>query len=215
MKLTKILKKKKSLTVLLFAIISAFLFDFSLTPPPCQADEYTTNINVKNPIGSDTFEETIISILDRLEVFIAGIALIMFIISGIVYIFSQGNQDRTALAKRIMTGSIIGLIIILGAKTILKEIYDIFGVVITGSTGASTAQSIKDVVQNVLEFVLSLIAMLAIISLSISGIGYMTSLGNQEAMEKNKKQIIYSIIGISIAIGSLVIIKQIASLIEG
>lgn len=52
---------------------------------------------------------------------IAGsIALLMFVIGGFIYIFSGGNESRVQTATKILTTSVIGLALILGAGVIIK-----------------------------------------------------------------------------------------------
>lgn len=206
----KMLKNKK------FYIIISIIFSFTfILSGLALAGETNTEVNIPNPITGDNFEAVVGSILDSLQLFVGGIAIIMFVIAGMIYIFSGGNQERTELAKKVMTATIIGLVIILAGRTIFKEIYDIFGDVL-GEEGNEISNSNKaiDIVENVLNFVLSLVVIIAIITLAIGGITYLTSGGNQERAESAKKQIIYSIIGITLALGSMVIVTQIVNLIE-
>ncbi len=49
-----------------------------------------------------------------------SIALLMFVIGGFLYIFSGGNQERVSRATKILTTSVIGIALILGAGVIIK-----------------------------------------------------------------------------------------------
>lgn len=54
---------------------------------------------------------------------VAGsIALLMFVIGGLMYIFSAGVESRVQTATKILTTSVIGLALILGAGVIIKFI---------------------------------------------------------------------------------------------
>jgi len=51
-----------------------------------------------------------------------SIALLMFVIGGFLYIFSGGRSERVSQATKILTSSVIGLALILGAGVIIKFI---------------------------------------------------------------------------------------------
>ena len=42
----------------------------------------------------------------------SGLALLMFVIGGFYWIFSMGNEQRVATGKKIITGSVVGILII-------------------------------------------------------------------------------------------------------
>jgi hypothetical protein len=201
----------KNFKLKLYLLISAI---FALPYLALAQKTVTTDINI-DPIGPTSFEALATSILDALSSLIAGVAMIMLVIAGIVYIFSQGEEQRVTLAKKIATGAVIGLAVTVGAKTILQEIYKVISPMITPSSDVSLAPSAFEVVTNILNLLLSVLAMIGVISLVWGGILYLTSGGNQDRAEKGKKQLIYSIIGLVIAIGSLVIIKQIQAVLGG
>lgn len=73
----------------------------------------------------------------------------------------------------------------------------------------SDAPSVASILQNVLNFLLSIIGVLAIIAVVISGLLYLTAAGNPKQIESAKKLLFYAIIGIVVALGSLVIVSQI------
>ena len=170
------------------------------------------NIEIPNWLGTDNFETVAQNIIRVLRNFVAGIAILMLIIAGIVYIFSQGDQQRTTTAKRIMTGAIVGLVIILGAETILRELYIIFAG--TGSPGPSMGTRLFTIVQRAMNLILSVLGMIGIIAFIWSAFLYLTSAGNEDQAESAKKQMKYAIFGLVIAVGSLVIIKQIHQLLS-
>jgi hypothetical protein len=174
------------------------------------------SIKIENPLAASKFggkEGVASSIIETLMNFVAGIAIIMLIISGILYIFSQGNENRTGIAKKILSGAVIGLAVVLGAKTFLKEIYIIFHKT-APDAGINAAQSAFQIVERILSLLLSITGMVGIISFIWGALIYFTSAGNEDRAAKGKKQIIYSVLGLVIAIGALVIVKQINSLLQ-
>lgn len=183
---------------------------YLLLPAPASAKSF--NINIQNPINTDDFEKVVTNVLTELRTFVAGIAIVILIIAGLVYIFSQGDDKRVTTAKRIMTGAIVGLVIILGAETILRELYIIFDK--TPSTEVSNAQRLFDIVEKTLKLLLSATGVLGIIAFVWGGFLYLTSAGNEDQAELGKRQIIYAITGIVIALSGLIIVTQIVELMK-
>ncbi|PJC23013.1 hypothetical protein COV28_02490 [candidate division WWE3 bacterium CG10_big_fil_rev_8_21_14_0_10_48_23] len=57
----------------------------------------------------------------------AGVALLFVMIGGIQYMASGGDEKSLASAKKTITYSIIGLVVILGSILIINVLRDIFG----------------------------------------------------------------------------------------
>ena len=77
----------------------------------------------------------------------------------------------------------------------------------------SDAPSLADVLLNVLDFVLSIVGIIAILSLALSGVLYIASGGDASQAEKAKRYAGASVIGLLIALGALIIVRQIGKLI--
>jgi hypothetical protein len=65
---------------------------------------------------------------------------------------------------------------------------------------------IYDIIHNIMYWLLGVFAAIAIIGFAISGIMYIISSGNDDTMKKAKQAMIYSIIGVIVALSGLVII---------
>jgi hypothetical protein len=72
-----------------------------------------------------------------------------------------------------------------------------------GSNGNIT---IEGILKNFMNWLFSIFAFLAIISFIIAGIQYFMAAGNPESAKKAKQNMVYSIIGVVVALSSLVII---------
>ncbi len=64
---------------------------------------------------------------------------------------------------------------------------------------------VQNFIQNVIQVLVTLAGLLAAGFLVVGGIGYITSSGNPEHLDRSKKTIIYAGIGLAIAIGAFVI----------
>jgi hypothetical protein len=69
------------------------------------------------------------------------------------------------------------------------------------------APHISTVLLNALQFLLSIFGYIAIISLVVSGIIYLTSGGDEEKVKLAKKSTVYSVVGIVVVLGMMVVIK--------
>lgn len=72
-----------------------------------------------------------------------------------------------------------------------------------------SAPTIQEILIRVLDFLLSIFAVLAIISAVVAGILYMKSAGSEKDLETAKRATRYVLIGILVGLGVLVIVKQI------
>jgi hypothetical protein len=79
---------------------------------------------------------------------------------------------------------------------------------VTGSI--TNAPRITYILWNVLQFLLSIVGIVAIIGLVASGIIYLTSGGDEKKVSFAKRAALASVIGIAIALGALVIISQLS-----
>ena len=77
----------------------------------------------------------------------------------------------------------------------------------------SDAPKLSGVALNVLNFLLAVFGIIAIISLTVAGIIYLTAGGSEQRIETAKKMTLYSIIGIAAALAAMVIVRQIARII--
>ncbi len=170
-------------------------------------------VDFPNPIEADSLQGLLVGFLNALRGVVVTVAIIFIVIGGILYMTSAGDEKRITQAKNCWTGAVIGLAIVLAAPAFLREVISIVG----GTNGVDTSQikgpTLLEIAQNVLNFLLSIVGIIAIISLVIGGGMYLTSAGDEGRAETGKKITQYAIVGIIIALGSLVIVKQIATLI--
>ena len=217
----KFIKNHYHLIILLF-----FIFIFGLN--------YASATELYNPIPNIDMSkppaEIAVSIIGLIIggiiQIVAGLALIFIVIGGIMYMISGASENMLTLSKSMVYNAIIGLALAAGAAVLISEVAVALGAddPLLGNTFAMSdnlrdifnrgEDSVNSIIKNIIDLLLSLLAMFGIIGIVIGSIWYMTSAGNDEKMETGKKTVIYSIIGLAIAMGSLVIVQQIANLIE-
>jgi len=166
-----------------------------------------TTIDFPNPIAPTTIQEFLQALLNNLRGIIVIISIIFIVIGALMYMMSAGNEKMITTAKSCITGALIGLAIAMAAPSFLQEILTMLGV----NQTVPGAISLQAIALNVLKFLLSIGGVIAIISLIIGGITYTTAYGDEERLDKAKKIIAYSLLGIVIAMGALVLVKQVMS----
>jgi Type IV secretion system pilin len=164
-----------------------------------------------NPIGAQTVAQVLSSTMTYLKGIAMFIALIFIIIGGVMYMLSMGDKDMMERGKKTLLYAIAGFAIVLAAPTFLNEIARILG----GSTSGISGSSLQAIALNVLNLLLSIVGLLAIIAILIGSIWMFSAGGDKERYELGKKTIKYAIVGIIIAVGALIIVQQIQSIISG
>lgn len=129
---------RRLLSVSLFASIGMFLFSAAVQAAPIVCDGYI-DAGVCFPAGTGLSSSSVESILMNfmwwILALIGMIAIIAFVISGIQYLISAGDDDMITTAKRNMTWSIVGVLVALSGWVIIQAINQFLG----GCNGISIA----------------------------------------------------------------------------
>jgi len=151
------------------------------------------------------------SVLSAMQGIIVVLGIIFIIIGALIYITSGGNESRMTLGKTAITAALIGLALGIAAPSFLKEIAGVLG---WGTIDAAivAAPTLSSLALEVLNFLLSIIGVLAIIMLVIGGLIYLTAAGDENKAETGKKIVTYAVVGVSVALAALVITTQVANL---
>jgi hypothetical protein len=75
--------------------------------------------------------------------------------------------------------------------------------------------SIFDIVTNAMLWLLALVGIIGVIGFAIAGILYLTAAGNEEQIEKAKKAMLMSIVGVIVALVGIVIMKAVQAWLGG
>lgn len=170
----------------------------------------TGDTKFDNPIGATTVEGALGKVLTAVQSIVAILAVLMIVVGGIIYITSAGDSGRVTLAKTAVTAAIIGLAIAVAAPALLKEIYTVLGGT-APNTAPAANRTLSQIIAETLKVLLSIIGTLSVIMLVVGGIMYITSAGSDRA-DMAKKTIQYAIIGLIVAILSLVIVTQVVNI---
>ena len=172
-----------------------------------------TSVNFDNPVTVNTMSDLVDAATTYLSGLVVAIAILFIVLGGIYYMMSGGDPAMTKRAYSFWTSAVIGFTIVAVSKTILKEVVNILG----GPTAVDTGTPIpvEQIIANILNLLLSLLGMICIISLTIAGSMYMTAYGDDKQITSAKSIAKYSIIGLAVALSSLVVISTVDTLITG
>jgi len=165
------------------------------------------SVTFRNPLSFSTVEGFLGSFLSALQGIIVTLALIFLVLGGVLYVISAGDEKKITTAKGAITAAMIGLAIAVAAPAFLKEIYGILGQ--SAPAAVSGGASLATILRNVLNFLLSMVGILAMIMLVVGGMMYFAAAGDEKKADTAKAIVKYSIIGIAVALASLVIVTQI------
>lgn len=75
--------------------------------------------------------------------------------------------------------------------------------------------SITDIITNIMNWLLMLVGIIGVIGFAIAGILYLTAAGDDTAIERAKNAMMYSIIGVIVAIIGVVVIQAVQGMLGG
>lgn len=186
----------------------------SCCAPVSTAPAGGSSITIPNPLKYSTVDGFVSSVMSAIQGIVVVLAILAIVIGGVMYVISAGNSGLMTSAKGAITGAMIGLAIVIAAPSFLKEVYSIVG----GKENPAELQaalSLTQIATNALEFLLSIVGIIAIIMLIIGGMAYLTSGGDSKRADVGKEIVKNSLIGIAIVMGALIIVKAIAGLLMG
>lgn len=186
------------------------------TAPVVPAAGSIGTVSFSNPLAFDTVQGATETFINAFQGIIVWLALIFLVLGGILYITSAGNSKSVEKAKGMITAAMIGLAIGIAAPSFLKEIGNVLG---WGGAqvpaSVSAAKSATEVAQGILNFLLSITGLLAMLMMVIGGLMFFAAAGDEKRAETAKNIVKYSIMGVALAVTSLIIIRTIAGLFTG
>lgn len=154
------------------------------------------------------------NIATDIAIIAAYLVLGYVIYGGYLYIFSAGDPGKAAEGKKTLTQAFIGLAIVMSANLIMGTIR---AVLIGGQFKDCTdSNCIKpnDMIENMINWFISMAGIVSVVFLIYGGIQYMTSAGDATKLEKAKKVIMYALIGLAIVALSVAITAFVSSTIR-
>lgn len=101
------------------------------------------------------------------------------------------------------------------ASTLLVAPFAVFAQFEAPQGTGLPAGSITGILTSAMNWLLTIVAILGVIGFVIAGILYLTAAGDEDQIARGKRAMIYSIVGIIVALLGLVIISAAKSLLSG
>lgn len=150
-------------------------------------------------------------IITFIKYFIGAVAVIMIIRNGMRMITMGEAEDKIALDKKNLLYSVIGLVLIIVADTVINQVF--YKIDMSRYPGTGGVEPTIDPARGVSEivgftnFIVSIVGPIAVLVMLAGGVMYMTAAGNQENMDKAKRMIFTALIGIVLMYGAFAIVS--------
>ena len=161
-----------------------------------------------NPLGFNNVESFLSQIMTVIKQIIVSLSLVFIVIGAVMYVTSGGSSGQIENAKKCITAALVGLALGVAAPSLLKELANVIGW--GGASEVAGALTLSDIAIRVLNFLLGTLGIVALIMLVIGAMLYLTSAGDEDRIEQGKEIFKYSLIGVVIAMSSMILVQQVA-----
>jgi len=161
------------------------------------------------------FDKQVEIFITFIKYMIGGYATIMIIRSAIKLVTSGGDDEETSKHKKGIMYSIAGLMLLLAGDTIVKKVFYItdwkkYSTAKGAEIAVNATEGVKQIV-GITNFIVSIVGPIAVLLFLVAGLMYATAGGEEEKMEKAKRVLVTTIVGISIIFGAFALISTIVS----
>ena len=165
-------------------------------------------VSIDNPLTSQSIADLVDRVITFLiEVFLP-IAIIMVLYAAFTFITAGGDETKVKKAKQILTWAIVGIAILLVAKSVVTIIEDFI---------PGAPQSAADVVQIFCNFswwFLELVFAVAVLAILYAAFRFITAGGDEKNVAAAKQTLMYAIIGIVVALVAFSAVDMVYSLMS-
>lgn len=207
---------KKHTKQLMYGILGLALISLSGDAIKIFGVETGTPISSPNEMIGRIFEFNTITkiVIVFFKYLIGGVAVFMVISSGL-HLMTVEDESKLGEDKKKLLYGIVGFALIIFSETIIgKILYKIDLGKYTGTSGVQPAldpgRGLAEIV-SATNYIVSFVGPLAILALIAGAIMYITAGGEEEGMNKAKRVIIASAIGIIIIYGAFAIVSTVIS----
>ena len=161
----------------------------------------------------------IANVLTDLTIVAAYLVLAFVIYGGYLYIFSSGEAGKVEKGKKTILHAFIGLGIVTLSNVALNAIR--FALLSSSATfqdchdaAGNITMCIEptSVITNAIQWIIGTAGVIALVFVVIGGIGYITSAGDSNKLQKAKNTIVYALIGLVIVAISEILVSFVAGI---
>lgn len=162
--------------------------------------------------GADIITSIVFTLIDFMKYLIGAIAVVYLVMSGFNLITAERKIDEVSeKQKEAIKYIIYGLIFIIIADELITKVFfgDYGECLASASNAAECAKVGGSLIKGIYSFILAIIATTAVFVLAISAFRLITSTGDEEVINKQKKRIGMAVIGLIIAAVAEFLVKGI------
>lgn len=115
-------REKKSLMLSAGGLFMVFVSEMVITKIFYSAEFNTETSETVVSIDQNEFVRQLVGFTNLLVTFVGPVMMFGIVAGGLLYVASFGNEERTALAKKIIMNSMIGVVIIYGAFALVSTV---------------------------------------------------------------------------------------------
>lgn len=148
------------------------------------------------------------------QTIVPPVAVLMTLIVGFMYLISQGDPRKVSAVNKTLVFTVIGIAVLLLAPAIVSLVADIFGgsFAQTSCSVQATTNIIKDTLIRIVNWMAWLMAIASVCAGLYAAFLYLTAAGRTDQIPKANRVMVFTIIGIIIAVISFSIIRLVESL---
>lgn len=154
------------------------------------------------------------NILTDITVIAAYLVLGYVIYGGYLYIMSSGEPAKIAAGKKTLVHAFIGLAIVMLAHIIVNSIRIALGADFSADcVRGQCGNNPTDMVTSAVQWVIAIAGIVSVIFIVYGGVGYITSSGDPNKLQKAKQSILYACFGLIIVALAEIITAFISNII--
>ena len=138
---------------------------------------------------------------------IFGVAVLAIVIGGIVMMTGGGGEEKTTLGKTTIKGGVGSILIVL-----FSAVFQKFLAKPTADISGKNLSETSVVIVNTINLFLGIVGALAAAGIVFAGFQHLTSAGDEEKIEKAKKNLKMSLFGAGIALTAFSLLKFLSSI---
>jgi len=210
----KVTNVRKGMTYILIAFVMismsqdiAKIFDFQKTTLLQSPTEMLKRVQI--------WDKQVEILIKFIKYIIASFAFLMIVKNSLTLVTSGGDDEKVTKSKHGILFSIAGLLLVYGGDIFINKVFYVVNKrKYTGTQGidwkVNAGQGVKEIV-GITNMAVSFVAPLAILMLVIAAGMYLGAGGEEETMNKAKRIIVATIIGIVIVYGAFAIVSTVVA----
>jgi hypothetical protein len=153
----------------------------------------------------------ILGVISFIKALIGAAAILMIMISGYRLIASMGEEEKITNQKKAITWVVVGIVLILINQFIVRNLYEQpVATQIAGGSSPISQSNVTNLINlfgTITQYILGFVGLIAFAALIYGAASMIANFGNDELVERAKKIIKNSIIGIIIIISAFAIVS--------